>query len=202
MRRIGIVGGTFDPIHYGHLVLGTQAIKEYSLHEIWYMPSRQPPHKLDHPVSPAKDRVAMLKLAIQGIPGFKVSEFELERREGNTYTADTLRLLKEKYPDMKIYFIMGADSVFDIEKWYHPEQVLQLAVFLAAGRECGSHEKTLDEQILYLEQKYGAQIEKLHIEELDIASEDIRERVQNGESVSSLLPEAVDEYIKQHKLYR
>lgn len=202
MKRIGIVGGTFDPIHFGHLMLGRQAYQEYSLDEVWYMPSRQPPHKQDHLITPSEKRVEMIRLAIQDIPHFRVSEFELKRTDGNTYTADTLRLLKREYTGVEFFFIVGADSIFEIENWFHPEQVLRLAIFLAAGRECGSYEKTLEEQIHYLENKYGAQIEKLHIEELDISSEDIRKRVHFGQSVVKMLPEQVDEYIKQHKLYQ
>ena len=109
MKRIGIMGGTFDPVHNGHLLLGRQARSEYGLDEIWYMPSHIPPHKKDHRITDGKDRLAMLELALEGIPFFSVSDFEM-KREGNTYTAQTLELLKEEYPEDKFYFIIGADS--------------------------------------------------------------------------------------------
>ena len=203
MKKVGIVGGTFDPIHLGHLMLGRQAYEEYSLDEIWYMPSRQPPHKKDHHVTEAKDRLEMVRLATYGTPHYRLSDFELTRTQGNTYTADTLRLLNETYSDTEFYFIVGADSIFDIEKWYHPEQVLNSAIFLAARRECGQREHSLDEQIRYLEGKYHARIKTLHSVEIDISSEEIRESFLNGDlsSVKALIPAAVYEYIIKNGLY-
>lgn len=202
MQRIGIVGGTFDPIHFGHLMLGRQAYEEYRLDEIWYMPSRQPPHKADHHVTSSKDRLAMVRLAIRENPCFKLSDFELKRMQGNTYTADTLRLLKETYTGTNFFFIVGADSIFDIEKWYHPEQVLKLTTFLTAERDCGDREKTLDEQILYLEEKYDANIQRLHSKEMDLSSEEIRQKIKAGESVDAFIPSGVLAYIEKHKLYQ
>lgn len=204
MKKVGIVGGTFDPIHLGHLMLGREAYEEYRLDEIWYMPSRQPPHKKDHHVTGAKNRLEMVRLAITGMPYFKLSDFELTRTQGNTYTADTLHLLGEVYPDTEFYFIVGADSIFDIEKWYHPRQVLDSAIFLAASRECGQRELSLDAQIQYLEEKYHARIKKLHSAEIDISSEEIRETFENGSSASvkELIPAAVYQYIIENGLYK
>lgn len=202
MRRIGIMGGTFDPIHFGHLMLGKQAFKEYELDEVWYMPTRQPPHKAGHRVTSSDERFAMVKLAIKDIPYFRLSDFELKRMQGNTYTADTLRLLKETYRDTEFFFIVGADSLFDIEKWYHPAQVLKLSTFLIAEREFGNREKTLEEQVDYLEEKYHARILRLHSKEMDISSEEIRQAIQVGHSVESLIPDSVYAYIKENNLYR
>lgn len=202
MRRIGIVGGTFDPIHLGHLMLGRQAYKEYHLDEVWYMPSRQPPHKADHHVTEAEHRFEMVRLAIADTPFFRLSDFELTRLRGNTYTADTLQLLKVEYPNVEFYFIVGADSIFDLDKWYHPEAVLKLAIFLTAQRDCGKRECTLDEQIHYLEEKYQATIKKLHSEELDISSEEIRGMVARGKCIEKLVPDEINEYINWHHLYR
>ena len=123
MRRIGILGGTFDPVHNGHLLLGEQAYREYGLDEIWFMPSHVPPHKKDHFITDGAARIRMLELATESIPYFTVSDFEMGR-EGNTYTAQTLALLKEAYPDIEVYFIIGADSLYQLESWYHPEQVM------------------------------------------------------------------------------
>ena len=107
MKKIGIMGGTFDPIHNGHIMLGRQAYEEYDLDCIWYMPSRIPPHKKDHTITAAKDRLAMTAAAIAPYSYFKLSDFELRRTGGNTYTADTLRLLKEEYPDVYAKTIKG-----------------------------------------------------------------------------------------------
>ena len=133
MRRVGILGGTFDPVHNGHLLLGEQAHREYGLDEIWFMPSHVPPHKKDHHITDGAARIRMLELATESVPYFSVSDFEMGR-EGNTYTAQTLALLKEAYPDIEVYFIIGADSLYQLESWYHPEQVMAQAVLLVSGR--------------------------------------------------------------------
>ena len=105
MAKIGIMGGTFDPIHNAHLILGRQAWKEYSLDEVWFMPSHIPPHKTDHQITDTNDRCEMVKLAIAEYPYFRFSDFEISRT-GNTYTAQTLQLLKEAYPEHTFYFIV------------------------------------------------------------------------------------------------
>ena len=153
MKKIGIMGGTFDPIHSGHLMLGKQAYEEYDLDCVWYMPSRQPPHKKDRHITSPADRLEMVRLAVESTPFFSCSDFELCRTEENTYTADTLLLLKQAYPDTEFYFIVGADSIFDIEKWYHPEIVMKNAVILAADRACGHDDVPFSRQIEYLTKK-------------------------------------------------
>lgn len=199
MKRIGIMGGTFDPVHNGHLLLGQQAYREYGLEEIWYMPSHIPPHKRDHHVADGADRLAMLRLALEEAPGFLVSDFEM-RREGTTYTAQTLRLLKEQYPDTEFYFIIGADSLFQLETWYHPEQVMALASLLVAGREYHA-EHTLNEEAERLRRKYGADIRLLHSRMMDISSEEIRRMAAEGKDISACVPAAVASYIREHGLY-
>lgn len=201
MARIGIVGGTFDPIHNGHLLLGRQAYEEYQLDEIWYMPSGQPPHKKDHRVSDAADRCAMVQLAIDNIDGFYLSEFETSR-QGNTYTAQTLALLKETYPRHEFYFIIGADSLYQIESWYHPRQVLAMVKILAADRQYQQPHPDMEERIRYLNRELGGHVERLHCSEIDISSEDIRRRVQNGQPIADLVPEAVEAYIYEKHLYQ
>lgn len=204
MKRIGIMGGTFDPIHIGHLMLGRQAFYEYQLDQVWYMPSRQPPHKKDHRITSSEERLEMVDLAIQEFPYFILSDFELKRTQGNTYTSDTLQLLKKIYPDTEFFFIVGADSLYDIEKWHHPEMVLKLAIILVAEREDprnAAYQITLETQIHYLREKYKARIYRLHCKEMTIASEEIRCLIENGQSVEDLLPEAVEAYIKKHRLY-
>lgn len=200
MKRIGIMGGTFDPVHNGHLLLGKQAYEEYQLDEIWYMPSHIPPHKKDHTITAGTDRIEMLKLALKDLPYCIVSDFEM-KREGNTYTAHTLELLKEEAPENQFYFIIGADSLFQLEQWYHPEKVMALTSFLVSGREYPGAERTMEEQIAYLSEKYGACIYPLHNEEIRVASADIRKRISEGSTVSDDIPETVEQYIKTRGLY-
>ena len=177
MKRIGIMGGTFDPVHNGHLLLGRQARSEYGLDEIWYMPSHIPPHKKDHRITDGKDRLA-------------------------TYTAQTLELLKEEYPEDKFYFIIGADSLFQLETWYHPEKVMELTSLLVSGREYDRAGRTLDQQISYLKSVYGAHIQVLHNPEMNVASARIRDMAARGEDIGELVPGAVAAYIREHRLYQ
>ncbi len=200
MAKIGIMGGTFDPIHNGHLMIGRQAYEEYHLDEVWFMPSGTPPHKKDHKITEEKDRCAMVNLAISDSPFFRLSDFEV-KRAGNTYTAETLRLLAQEYPEHQFYFIIGADSLFQIERWYHPEDVMRRTTLMVAGRDYPQAERTMDEQIAFLEQKYGAGILKLHCEEMDVASAELRKAIAKKESIERYVPAAVAEYIIKNKLY-
>lgn len=201
MANIGIMGGTFDPIHYGHLMIGRQAYEEYQLDEIWFMPSGTPPHKKDHQVTDVEDRCEMVRLAIDASPYFRLSEFEV-KRAGNTYTAETLRLLALEYPQHQFFFIIGADSLFQIERWYHPEDVMRQTTLMVAGRDYPQAHCSMDEQIVYLEEKYGARILKLHCDELDVASAELRRTIAKRESIEQYVPEAVAKYIISHNLYQ
>lgn len=201
MRRIGILGGTFDPVHNAHLLLGRQAYEEYNLDEIWFMPSHIPPHKRDHHVTDGEDRINMLQLAVADMPYASVSDFEM-KREGNTYTVQTMALLKEQYPDDRFYFIIGADSLYQLEDWYQPERVMQLTAFLVSGRSYEGAERTLEEQVEYLKDKYGADIQILHNEVVDVASAEIRKEIAEGSDRKPDVPEAVLSYIESHGLYR
>lgn len=201
MGKIGIMGGTFDPIHNGHLMLGKQAYNEYGLDEVWYMPSGHPPHKKYHHVTEPALRLAMTELAMKGQGGFVCSDFEI-RRNGNTYTAQTLKLLREAYPEHAFYFIIGADSLYEIESWYEPDQVLSQAVILAARREYEEASRSMDHQIDYLSAKYGADIHVLHCKEMDISSAELRQMVAKGQSIADFVPQEVMTYISAHGLYQ
>lgn len=200
MRRIGILGGTFDPVHNGHLLLGEQAYREYGLDEIWFMPSHVPPHKKDHLITDGAARIRMLELATESIPYFTVSDFEMGR-EGNTYTAQTLALLKEAYPDIEVYFIIGADSLYQLESWYHPEQVMAQAVLLVSGRTYEDGGVPLEDKVAYFNEKYNADIRILHNPKIDVASADIRKKAAEGRDLSKDMPAAVAEYIRETGLY-
>ncbi|MGN0371976.1 MAG: nicotinate-nucleotide adenylyltransferase [Enterocloster sp.] len=201
MAKIGILGGTFDPVHIGHLSLGEQAQRQFELEQIWFMPSGIPPHKKDHRVTDGIHRLRMVNLAIRENPRFICSDFEL-KRDGNTYTAKTLRLLREEYPEHTFYFIIGADSLYQIERWYHPELVMEQTVLLVAGRAYEEEHLPLEEQIQYLQDKYNARIFPIAFEEIDISSEEIRNTAAAGGSISRWVPEAVENYIVTHGLYR
>ncbi len=206
MKNTGIMGGTFDPIHNGHLLLGRQAHEEYDLGSVWYMPSGQPPHKASQTVSSAEDRLEMVRLATEDVPYFYCSDFEINR-PGLTYSSDTLTLLKEEEKDTRFFFIVGADSFYEIESWHEPQKVLSLCTLLVARREYDREESVseeyerMEEFREYLDKKYKADIRFLHCSELPISSHEIRARIAEGEDVSGLLPDAVIEYIKEKGLY-
>ncbi|WP_143319047.1 nicotinate-nucleotide adenylyltransferase [Clostridium sp. HBUAS56010] len=201
MGKIGIMGGTFDPIHNGHIMLGEQAYKEYQLDEVWFMPSGHPPHKKNHHVTAPQLRLAMTGKALQGRQGLFCSDFEV-KREGNTYTAQTLRRLHRAYPEHEYYFIVGADSLYEIENWYEPEQVLSLAVILAASRKYEDEDRSMGQQIDYLTCKYHADIRKLHCKEMNLSSAELRDKVFKGESINPYVPASVVNYIQVHGLYQ
>lgn len=200
MSNIGIMGGTFDPIHNGHLMLGQQAYAEYGLDQIWYMPSGRPPHKTDHRVTDIADRCEMTKLAIKPYTHFIFSDFEV-KLGGNSYTARTLELLKKAYPEDTFFFIIGADSLYQIETWYHPEAVMAQTALMVAGREYEDSHRTMDEQIQHLTDTYSARIYRLHCGEMDVSSAQLRDLLRSGQPVSGYIPKEVEQYIKSHNLY-
>ena len=201
MGKIGIMGGTFDPIHNGHLMLGEQAYKEYGLKEVWYMPSGHPPHKKSRNVTEPAIRLVMTELAVKAYKGFVCSDFEI-KRTGYTYTAQTLRLLHEAYPEHSFYFIIGADSLYEIENWYEPDLVLAQAVILTAWREYEEADRSMERQIAYLASKYNADIRTLHCGEMDISSAELRRMIARDQSIADYVPGEVVAYIKAHGLYQ
>lgn len=201
MKKIGIMGGTFDPIHNGHLLLGRQAYEEYHLDEVWFMPSGNPPHKKDHTVTPSRYRCDMTRLAIEGIPYFAYSGLEAARK-GNTYTAQTLKELKALYPEDCFYFIIGEDSLYEIESWYHPEEVMKQTVLMVAHRSYKHHHVPLEERIEELSERYQARIMILHCPQFDVSSAQLREMAAKGLPVSSYVPGVVADYMEKHHLYQ
>ena len=200
MKKTGIMGGTFNPIHYGHLLLAENAYEQFGLDEVLFMPSNNPPHKKMTPVIDGARRAEMVRLAIEGNPHFAFSGEELTR-EGNTYTSDTLEILTEREPDTQFYFIIGGDSLSQFENWRRPEVILKLACVLAAEREGMSLQRTR-QKIEYLNVKYHADVRLLLIPNIEISSHDIRQRAEAGHSIRYLLPESVREYILENGLYR
>lgn len=198
-KKVGIMGGTFNPIHFGHLLLAETAFHQFQLDEILIMPTKNPYYKKISNSVTEEDRVAMVELAIEDNAHFRLSKEELDR-EGTTYTVETLSQLTARHPDYEYYFIMGADSLYHIESWKEPAQILKLATIVVAGRAgTGS---SLSSQIEYIENKYDSEIYRLNSPVLEISSNDIRRRVRDGESIRYLLPSKVVDYIYEHGLYQ
>ncbi|WP_461818119.1 nicotinate-nucleotide adenylyltransferase [Faecalimonas sp.] len=195
--KIGIVGGTFDPIHNGHLMLGAYAYDNFQLDKIWFMPNGNPPHKSEE--INVDFRLDMVKLAIEDKDEFCLSTFEIEE-EKHSYSYETLEKLRQLYPQDTFYFIIGADSLFTIEFWKEPARVLQACIILAACRDDKDKEE-MNKQIAYLTEKYSAEIKLLKMPLIDISSSDIRKKKENGEPIDTLVPKKVAEYIETHGLY-
>ena len=198
-RKIGIMGGTFNPIHMGHLIIAEMAFEQFDLDKVLFMPASQPPHKLHEEILEDIRRVAMVELAIKDNPHFELSLYEVNRQD-ISYTARTLTYLTSEYKDTEFYFILGGDSIEAIETWREPSTVMQLSRLIACIRD-EVDEMELERQIQYLNKKYNAQVHKLYIPKIDISSTLIRERIAQDKSVKYLLPDNVIAYIKKHGLY-
>ena len=187
MSKVGIMGGTFNPIHLAHTEMAKVCLRQQDLDKILFMPSKNPPHKKDKSILPENERAVMVKLAVSEYDKFVFSDFELQRK-GTTYTADTLRLLQEENPDDNYYFIMGADSLLYLDKWYRPQEILKRAVILAIGRDGST-------------QYDKADIRFVHMRQMDISSSMIREGIAHGENMEKYLDKEVWNYINENGLY-
>ncbi|MBQ2745882.1 MAG: nicotinate (nicotinamide) nucleotide adenylyltransferase [Lachnospiraceae bacterium] len=192
-RKIGILGGTFNPIHIAHIQLAKAAYEQYDLEKVLIMVSPNPPHKAGKVIADVVHRNAMVKLAIKPYEYMKFSDFE-QMREGFIYTAETLTLLNEKYPDNHYYFIVGGDSLDAIDKWYHPEIVLAKCTLLAAGRD-DIYDDVLSARIKELNTRYNADIRMVKMPKHDISSTEVRA----GELED--VPLEVAQYIRDNDLY-
>ncbi len=200
MKKIGILGGTFNPVHKGHLNLAQAAYRELALDEVWLMPTGCSYMKDEDMIAPGKVRMDMLQLVCEDFSYLKVSDMELVR-EGNTYSYETLETLKEQYPLWEFYFILGADCLFSIPKWRFPQRIFNASRIVAAVRE-GASRKELEQQARYLRENYQARIHLLTMEEVPASSTEVRSRIEAGEAVDKLVPEKVAAYIKEKGLYR
>lgn len=199
-RKIGIMGGTFDPIHVGHLVTAEAVRIEYCLDKVLFIPAGNPPHKQESNVTAAIHRYIMTVMATYSNPHFYVSSIEMDR-PGPSFTIDTIRSLVEEYgQDTEFYFITGADAVGDLPTWNDIEHVLDLCQFVATTRPgCIS---VLDDVIEHFGDKGRKRIHRLTTPELEISSTDIRERVKIGRSIKYIVPESVESYITKEGLYQ
>lgn len=197
--KIGIMGGTFDPIHTGHLIIGEYARTTLDLDKIIFIPVGLPPHKDNSKVSTSSRRLEMTKLAINSNSYFYLSSIEVDRKE-ITYTIDTIKELKNIYKEDELYFVIGGDSLFEIEKWKDFDQLIRLCKFVVLERP-GRTTEEIEQKKLELKLSYKIELEKIHSPLIDISSTEIRERVKNNLSIKYLVPESVETYIIHHKLY-
>ena len=193
------MGGTFDPIHIGHMILGEKAYEQFSLEKVLFMPSGNPPHKTKRDGASNDERVDMVSLAISSNPHFELSLEEMHEK-GYIYTAQTLSRLKKHHPDTEYYFIMGADSLLSFDSWYHPEKISQLCTLVVAVRDHLPMER-LNEQIDHVTEKYSARVVKLSTPNLDVSSSLLRGWIQRGESCRYYLPDSVISYIESNHIY-
>ena len=198
MERLGIMGGTFDPIHYGHLLMAEEARQAFALDRVVFVPNGRPAHKKAYAVSSPEDRYAMTLLATASNPHFRCSRMEIER-PGPSYTIDTLRAFRAAYPGLDaLYFITGADAVLEILTWHEYDRLIEECRFIAVTRPGFALERMRD----VVNAEFLDRISFLPIPGLEISSTDLRRRVRDGRSVKYLTPEAVEAYALQNGLYR
>lgn len=203
-KKVGIMGGTFNPIHIGHLILAETARTQFGLDEILFIPSGHSYMKKDISIPSGEIRAEMTSLAIEDNPFFALSLMEIERA-GNTYTYETLEELKKTNPDTEYFFILGADSLFAIKTWKCPQQIFDACTVLAAVRAKEGDASALDElqaEIIRLQAQYHGKIELLQCANMEISSTQLRNQIQKGESVRYLIPDKVIQYIQEKNLYR
>ncbi len=199
VSRLGVMGGTFDPIHYGHLVAAQEAATTLDLDRVLFIPVWQPPHKADEPSASPEDRLCMVRLAVADNTHFEVSTIEIERA-GLSYTVDTLQGLADTYQGAVLYFIVGMDSLADLPKWHDPARILRLARIAALHRPGWA---TVDLAALAHElPESNGRVDLVEMPELDISSTELRERIRGGRPVRYLVPDTVAAYLAERDLYR
>ncbi|GGF07428.1 putative nicotinate-nucleotide adenylyltransferase [Halobacillus andaensis] len=184
--KIGLLGGTFDPPHLGHLIMAEHVLEAMHLDEVWFVPSHVPPHKQESALV-AEDRLRMVERAIEENPQFSVSTVELER-EGKSFTIDTMKQLQNQYPSYDFCFIIGGDMVQHLDRWHRIDELQELVQFIGVGREG-----------YQLDSSRGVKL--IDIPRIDISSSMIRKRLAKGKSIRYLVTHQVYEYIKEHSLY-
>jgi len=200
--RLGIYGGSFDPVHYGHLLLAENCREECRLDEVWFVPAQVSPHKLDREMTPSRQRVEMLELALAGNERLKVSTLEIDRG-GVSYTVDTLRSIQAEQPQDELFLLMGADSLRDLLTWREPAEICRLACPIVIRRS-GAPEPDLAILVdLVPEHRLAAiRAQQVKMPLIELSSSDLRQRATASQSLRFRTPRAVEEYIRAHGLYR
>ena len=201
MSKIGIMGGTFNPIHRAHVEMGKACLDQQNLDKVLFMPSKNPPHKEKKDILSDKERADMVKLALSEYDELEFSNFEF-LRQGTTYTADTLRLLQKDNPEDKYFFIMGADSLLYLDEWYKPDEIMKRAVILAIGRDCSTKSELSEKKRELIQEFPYADIRFVEMEQMPISSSEIRQSIANGENVEKYLDGEVWNYICDNHLYK
>lgn len=199
--RLGLLGGTFDPVHYGHLILAENAREQCRLAAVWFLPAATAPHKKDRPLTSAEKRIEMLRLAIAGNEAFSICTQEIERG-GISYSVETLSFLNAQDPSRELFFLMGTDMLLDLPNWREAERVCQLAVPVVA---CRGADADLDfsclEHLVSPERLAYIRRHQVEMPRIGISSAEIRRRVALGQTIRYLVPPAVEMYILSHGLY-
>lgn len=200
-KKAGLLGGTFNPVHTGHLVMAADAVEKFKLDEMLFVPCASPPHKKAHHLAPARHRVAMLRAAVKGDPRFHVCTLEVDRG-GTSYSVDTLRELRLKRPDDRFFFVIGSDTLHELHTWKDIYELLTLCTFVCAERP-GSIRRW-SPGALWLKSPWPARLLsglfRGHL--VDLSSSEIRQRVTEGRSIRYLVPAGVERYILKHRLYK
>ncbi|WMM23539.1 nicotinate-nucleotide adenylyltransferase [Tissierella sp. MB52-C2] len=197
--KIAVMGGTFDPIHNGHLIVAEYVRTSLKLDKVVFIPSGVHPFKNNKNITEGKKRLDILSLAIKSNEYFDISAMEINR-EGITYTIDTIKELKKIYKEDEVYFIIGSDIIFEIEKWKGFEELVGLCKFILLYRP-GKNEDKIENRIEELKKLYGLEFTRVEAPLIEISSTEIRERVKEDLSIKYLVPEIVEDYIYKHKLY-
>jgi nicotinate-nucleotide adenylyltransferase len=201
-QRLGILGGSFDPVHYGHLLLAETCREQCALDEVWLLPAAAAPHKLQQTRASAKHRVAMLRLAVGGHEAMRVSTMEIDRG-GISYTFETLEAIHHERPATELYFLMGADSLEDLPTWREPQRVCQLCVPVVVHR-AGSPQPCFDalRDVVDADRLKQFQAAQVTMPIIELTSTELRERVAHGQSIRYRTPRAVEKYIETNGLYK
>lgn len=199
-KRVGIMGGTFNPIHLGHLIIAEAAYEAYNLDEVLFVPSGVSYMKDQSEILDAKKRVHMTGLAIEDNPHFALSTIEIDR-DGNSYSCETLETLRKQNPNTEYYFLVGSDTLFALETWKHPEILLPSCTILVAVRDGVPMEK-MQEHAKYLEEKFGGSIKLLTTPNIEISATNIRNRLAKGHNVKYFVPDSVLDFINKYDLYK
>lgn len=200
--KLGVLGGTFDPIHIGHLVLAEHAREQLELEEVLFVPARDPWRKAGRRVAPAAERLAMVELAIEGNPAFRSCRIEIDR-PGPSYSVDTLAALRRERSEADLYFILGEDALFDLPNWKEPERIVSLAKIAVAARGAVSRLDTVSQEALDgLVLGLGASFVRVDMPAIGVSATDLRQRVRGGRSIRYLVPDAVERFIRERGLYR